>query len=76
MIVSDTYGQIQTPSENNSDYSAVATALGAPFAFPANIPPGAYATTVMSFEAQNGTAPGSVGGTFATAALMTKGFVQ
>lgn len=76
MIVSDQYGSIATPSENNSDFSAVATALGAPFAFPTNIPSGAHATAVMAFEAQNGSVPGSVGGTFATAALMTKGFVQ
>lgn len=76
MVISDSYGSIQTPSENNSDFSAVATALGAPFAFPANMPAGAQAAAVMTFEAQNGSLPGSVGGTFATAALMTKGFVQ
>lgn len=70
MVISDTYGTIATPSENNSDYSAVVSAVGAPYATPSNLPTENIPIAVTAFLVQNGSAAGSVGGTFATAHLM------
>ncbi len=76
MVISDTYGSVQTPSENNSDYSAIVTALGVPFVVPTNAPQSAIGIAAAYFMAENGAAPGNVGGTYATFANMTRGLPQ
>lgn len=76
MMISDVYGQQSTPSENNSDYSAIVTALGVPFVVPTNAPQTAIGIAAAYFMTENGAAPGSVGGTFATYANMTRGLTQ
>lgn len=76
MVISDVYGQIQTPVEANSDYSAVVTAVGAPYTNPTNIPTAAIPIAVQAFVAQNGAAAGGVGGTFATYQNLTRGMPQ
>lgn len=76
MVISDTYGSIATPSENNSDFSAVVTALGVPYQQPANMPTSATHIAAAAFMAQNGSQPGGPGGTFSTAQNMTRGLPQ
>lgn len=76
MVISDTYGSVQTPSENNSDYSAIVTALGVPFVAPTNAPQSAIGIAAAYFMGENGAAAGNVGGTYATFANMTRGLVQ
>lgn len=76
MVISDLYGQIATPSENNSDFSAVVTAVGAPYVTPTNLPTPNISIAVAYFTANNGAAAGGVGGTFATAQNMTRGLPQ
>jgi hypothetical protein len=76
MMISTVYGQVQTPSENNSDYSAVVTALGAPYATPTNLPTNNVPIAAAAFMASNGAAVGGPDGTFATAQNMWRGLVQ
>lgn len=76
MVISTTYGSIATPSENNGDYSTIVTAAGTPYATPTNLPSNNIPIAVQAFLVSNGSAAGSVGGTFATAANMTRGLPQ
>jgi hypothetical protein len=76
VVISTVYGSVATPSENNSDFSAVVTAVGAPYATPSNLPTSGNSIAITAFLVSNGAAAGSVGGTFSTAANLSRNLPQ